>query len=111
VDSDELSAKRSSSGRTSSLENLADPGVRRLLNHVKQLVAFDGHIEVWVDGLSLANAFSHPQVQLGNVERKPSGTAGRTQRQLSGIERSAGGLLAEPQSSSLRELRGDENLR
>ena len=38
------------------LKNLADPGVRRLLNRVKQLVAFDGHIEVWADGLSFANA-------------------------------------------------------
>ncbi len=55
----------------SSLKNLADPGVRRLLNRVKQLVAFDGHIEVWADGLSFANAFSHPHVQLRNVERKP----------------------------------------
>src|SRR6202162_5942676 len=55
----------------SSLNNLADPGVRRLLNRVKQLVAFDGHIEVWAHGLSFANAFSHPHVQLRNVERKP----------------------------------------
>src|ERR1700722_18202516 len=55
----------------SSLKNLADPGLRRLLNRVKQLVAFDGHIEVWADGLSFANAFSHPHVQLRNVERKP----------------------------------------
>src|SRR5258706_13831830 len=55
----------------SSLKNLAGPGVRRLLNHVKQLVAFDGHIKVWADGLSFANAFSHPHVQLRNVERKP----------------------------------------
>src|SRR6267378_4065125 len=55
----------------SPLKNLADPGVRRLLNHVKQLVAFDGHIKVWADGLSFANAFSHPHVQLRNVERKP----------------------------------------
>jgi hypothetical protein len=46
-------------------------GVRRLLNRVKQLVAPDGHIEVWVDGLSFANAFSHLHVQLPNVERKP----------------------------------------
>src|SRR5258708_29854183 len=55
----------------SSLKNLADPGVRRLLNRVKQLVAFDGHIEVWADGFSFANAFSHPHEQLRNVERKP----------------------------------------
>ena len=55
----------------SSLKNLADPSVRRLLNHVKQLVAFNGYIEVWADGLSFANAFSHPHVQLRNVERKP----------------------------------------
>src|ERR1700693_2313775 len=55
----------------SSLKNLADPGVRRLLNRVKQLVAFDGHIEVWADGLSFANAFSHPHEQLRNVEKKP----------------------------------------
>jgi hypothetical protein len=46
----------------SSLKNLADPGVRCLLNHVKQLVALDGHIKVWADGLSFANAFSHPRV-------------------------------------------------
>jgi hypothetical protein len=25
-------------------------------------VAIDGHIEVWADGLSFANAFSHPRV-------------------------------------------------
>src|SRR5258708_29811994 len=55
----------------SSLKNLAGPGVRRLLNHVKQLVAFDGHIKVWAHWLSFANAFSHPHVQLRNVERKP----------------------------------------
>src|ERR1700730_10431185 len=54
-----------------SLKNLADPGVRRLLNRVKQLVAFDGQIEVWADGPSFANPFSHPHVQLRNVERKP----------------------------------------
>jgi hypothetical protein len=54
-----------------SLNNLADPGVRRLLNRVKRLVAFDGYIEVGADGLSFANAFSHPHVQLRNVERKP----------------------------------------
>jgi hypothetical protein len=47
----------------SSLKNLADPGVRRLLNHVEQLVAFDGYIKVWAQGLSFANAFSHPHVQ------------------------------------------------
>jgi hypothetical protein len=34
-------------------------------------VGFDRHIEVWADGLSPANAFSHPRVQLGNVERQP----------------------------------------
>src|SRR6266436_4043391 len=61
----------------SSLKNLAGPGVRRLLNHVKQLVAFDGHIEVWADGLSFANAFRHPHVQLRNVERKPRRDRGR----------------------------------
>ena len=54
-----------------SLKNLADPGVRRLLNRVQQLVAFDGHVKVWADGLSFANALSHPPVQLRNVERKP----------------------------------------
>src|SRR5260221_9400654 len=54
----------------SSLKNLAGPGVRRLLNHVQQLVAFDSHIEVWADGLSFANAYSHPHVQLRNIERK-----------------------------------------
>jgi hypothetical protein len=53
-----------------SLKNLADRGVQRLLNRVKQLVAFDGHIRVWADGLSFANAFSHPHVQLRNVARK-----------------------------------------
>jgi hypothetical protein len=42
----------------------------RSLNHVKQLVAFDGHIEVWADRPSFANAFSHPHVQR-NVGRKP----------------------------------------
>src|SRR5882757_3690262 len=57
--------------RSSSLKNLADPGVRRLLNRVKQLVACDGRIEVWTDGPSSANAFSHPHVQLRNVEREP----------------------------------------
>src|SRR3984893_3394662 len=55
----------------SSLKNLADPGVRRLLNRVKQLEAFDGHIKIWADGLSFANVFSHPHVQLHNIERKP----------------------------------------
>jgi len=55
----------------SALNNLADPGVRCLLNRVQQLVAFDGHIEVWADGLSFANTFCHPHVQLGNVERNP----------------------------------------
>ena len=55
----------------SSLKELADPGVRRLLNHVKQLVAFDSQIKVWADGLAFANAFSHAHVQLRNVERKP----------------------------------------
>src|SRR6202795_3080200 len=54
----------------SSLKNLADPGVRRLLNRVKQLVAFDGQIEIWAHGFSFANAFSHPHVHLRNVERK-----------------------------------------
>jgi hypothetical protein len=44
----------------SSLKNLADPGIRSLLNRVKQLVAFDGQIEVWAEGLSFANVFSHP---------------------------------------------------
>jgi len=34
-------------------------------------VAFDSQIKVWADGLSLPNAFSHPHVQLRNVERKP----------------------------------------
>jgi hypothetical protein len=53
-----------------SLNNLADPGVRCLLNRVKELVAFDGHIEIWADALSFANAFSHPLVQLRNVGRK-----------------------------------------
>src|SRR6267378_176549 len=55
----------------SSLKNLAGPGVGRLLNHVKQLVAFDGHIEVWADGPSFANAFSHPHVQLRNIAGRP----------------------------------------
>ena len=30
-------------------QTLADPSVRRLLNHVKQLVASHGHIKVWAD--------------------------------------------------------------
>ena len=34
-------------------------------------MAFDGHIEVGANGLFFANAFSHPHVQLRNVERKP----------------------------------------
>ena len=54
-----------------SLKNLADPGIRGLLNRVEQLVAFDGHIEVWAHGLSFANAFSHPHVQLRDVEGEP----------------------------------------
>ena len=54
-----------------SLKNLADAGVRRLLSRVKELVAFDGHIEVRAHGLSFANTFSHPLVQLRNIERKP----------------------------------------
>jgi hypothetical protein len=61
----------------SSLNNLADSGVRRLLNGVKQLVTFDGQIEVWAHGFSFANAFSHPHVQLRNVERKPCRDRGR----------------------------------
>jgi hypothetical protein len=36
-------------------------------------VAFDGQLKVGADGLSFANAFSHPHVQLRNVERKPRG--------------------------------------
>jgi hypothetical protein len=52
-------------------KNPADPRVRSLLNPVKQLVVFDGHIEVWARWLSFANAFSHPHQQLRNVERKP----------------------------------------
>ena len=52
-------------------QTLADTGFRPLLNHVKQLVASDGHIKVWTDGLSFANAFSHPHVQLRNVEGRP----------------------------------------
>jgi hypothetical protein len=51
-----------------SLKNMADPGVRGLLNCVEQLVAFDGHIEVWAHGLCFANAFSQLHVQLRNVE-------------------------------------------
>ncbi len=50
------------------LPNLAEPGVRSLLNRVQQLVAFDGHIEVGADWLSFANAFSHPYEELRNVE-------------------------------------------
>jgi len=42
----------------SSLKNLADAGVRRLLNHVNQLVTLDGQINVWADGPSFTNAFS-----------------------------------------------------
>jgi hypothetical protein len=33
-------------------------------------VAFNGHIKIWADGLSFANAFSHPLELLRNVERK-----------------------------------------
>jgi hypothetical protein len=62
----------------SSLKNLADPCVRRLLNRVKQPVAFDGHIEFWADGFSFANAFSHPHVQLRNMKGRPAGTVGGT---------------------------------
>src|SRR3979490_812329 len=39
-------------------------------------MAFDGRIKVWADGLSFANAFSHPHVQLGNVERQPGRDCG-----------------------------------
>jgi hypothetical protein len=42
-----------------STRRLADPGVRRFLDCVKQVVPIDGHIEVWADGLAVANAFSH----------------------------------------------------
>ncbi len=55
----------------SSLKNLTDTGVRRHLNRVEQLVAFDGHIKVWSHWLSFTDAFSHPHEQLSNVERKP----------------------------------------
>jgi hypothetical protein len=41
------------------------------LNRVKELVAVDGHIEVGADGLSFANAFSHPYKELRNVEGRP----------------------------------------
>jgi len=34
-------------------------------------VAFDGHIEIWADGSSIANAFSYAHVHLRNVEREP----------------------------------------
>jgi hypothetical protein len=40
-------------------------------------VAFDGQIEIWAHGFSFANAFSHPHVQLRNVERKPCRDRGR----------------------------------
>ena len=36
-----------------------------------KLLAFDGHIKVWAERLSFANAFSHPYVQLGDVETTP----------------------------------------
>jgi hypothetical protein len=49
-------------GTRSSLKNLPVPGVRRLLNHVEQLVTVDGQIEIRADGLSFANALSHPHV-------------------------------------------------
>jgi len=39
------SMRRRAVGR-SSLKNLADSGVRRLLNRVTQLVAFDGRIKI-----------------------------------------------------------------
>jgi hypothetical protein len=61
----------------SSLKNLADPGVR-CLTGIQQPVAFDGHIQFWADGLSFANAFSHPHVQLRNMKGSPAGTAGGT---------------------------------
>jgi hypothetical protein len=80
VDLDELPAIRSSSGRTSSLENLAEPGVRRLLNHVKQLVAFDGHIEVWVDGLSLTMPSAIRAYSCATLKGSLAGTAGGTSR-------------------------------
>jgi Aldo/keto reductase family len=51
-------------------KNLADPGVRRLLNRVKRLVAFDGHIEVRAERLSFANAFSHPHEQFRDGKLK-----------------------------------------
>jgi hypothetical protein len=51
--------------------NLAEPGVRRFLNRVQQLVAFDGHFEVGADGIPFANAFSHPYGELRNVEGRP----------------------------------------
>jgi hypothetical protein len=34
-------------------------------------MSVDGHIKVRAEGSSFANAFSHPHVQLRNVERKP----------------------------------------
>ena len=58
-----LAVERIAAQAPSSLKNLADPGVRRLLNHVEQLVAFDAYVKVWAQGLSFANAFSHPHVQ------------------------------------------------
>jgi hypothetical protein len=59
-------------GLVAVMRYLEQRGVRQVLaNRVKQLVAFDGHIEVGAGGLSFANAFSHPHVQLRNVERKP----------------------------------------
>jgi hypothetical protein len=70
------------------LKILADPPVRRLLNHVKQLVAFDGHIKVWAYGPSFAKVFSHPHVQLrdfgkfGRSFRKPRFTGGSTAGRL-----------------------------
>jgi hypothetical protein len=42
-------------------------------------VAFDGHIKVWAGGLSLANAFSHPQDKtLTSTCQSVSGLVGYT---------------------------------
>jgi hypothetical protein len=50
--------------------------------------------EVGADGLSFANAFSHPHEQLRNVEGGPGRHRGWTQRLLFGIWRSASVAVA-----------------
>ena len=58
----------------------------------RQLVAVDGHFEVGADGLSFANAFSHPHEQLRNVEGRPHRYREWNPAIALRIERSASGL-------------------